>query len=337
MSAVPMVYSSADPGAPQLSGSAGSLVAVLDAVLVDGYGVGADAKAGAGWTKALTAANRRAYRNDPVAGSGFYLQVDDTGTVGDARQALVRGFGALAAFDSGSDPTPTPAQAASGIVVGKSSALSGASAPWLIVADSRFFYLFIKPWVSSPANGRHPYFFGDYLSYKPGDMSNWCLSNNGLTVFNGGGDVDGFVFSSSNTTVTLEVSRPGVYLPDTDASPSSAAAAHLVGGNRGASWRAWGGLGADNVAYPHPISQGLVYSPAYIYEAVGMPRGELPGLLVPRHDKPFPDTVVQVPPTEFAGATSMLPVNFVSEIWSGVSTPDLFGQVLILGGASWWP
>lgn len=337
MSAFASVYSSSDPGAPQLSGTVGSLVALLDAVLVDGYGTGANAKAGAGWTKAFTASNKRAYRNDPVAGSGFYLQVDDTGAVGDARQALVRGYGSLTGLDTGSNPAPTVAQAASGVPVSKSSALSGVSASWLIVADSRFFYLFVNPWVAAPANGRLPYFFGDFISFKPGDMKCWCISRNGLASFNGGGDLDGYVFSTSNTAMTIDQARAAVYVPDSQSSPTSAALAHLVGGNRFSSFASWGGPGADSVAYPHPITQGLVYSSTFIYEAVGMPRGELPGLLVPRHNKPFPDRAAQVPPPEIEGHSMMLPVTFVAEVWSGVASEQQFGQVLLMAGGSWWP
>lgn len=338
MSATPMIYQSTDPGAPQLSGTVGSLVALLDAVLVDGYGIGSNAKQGAGWTKALTAPGKRAYRNDPIAGSGFYLQVDDTGAVGDARQAWVRGFGSLAAFDAGLNPVPTFEQESAGIPVAKSSALTGVSAPWVIVADSRFFYLFLNPWVSNPGNGRHPYFFGDFISFKPGDMKCWCISRNGLSSFNGSENVDSYVFSTTNTAHSIDTSRAALYLPDSQVSPSAAARAHLVGGARGGSYlSAWGGPGADSVAYPHPVTQGLVYSPVFIFEAIGMPRGELPGLLVPRHNKPFPDRVAQIPPSGFAGYAQMFPVTFVAGIWASLSDDSQFGQVLLLTGGSWWP
>lgn len=339
MSSIASIYSSTDPGAPQLSGTVGSVVALLDAVLVDGYGTGANAKAGAGWSRAFTASNKRAYRNDPVAGSGFYLRVDDSGASGGARQALARGYASMTGVDTGTNPTPTVAQATNGVPIAKSSALSGASAPWLIVADSKFFYLFVKPWGVDSLNGFLPYFFGDFISFKPGDMKNWCISRNGLTVFNGSGDVDGYVFSTSNTSAVIETSRAAVHLPDSQTSPAAAALAHLVGGYRATSYTTWGGSGADSVPYPHPITQGLVYSAAFIYEAVGMPRGELPGLLVPRHDKPFPDRVAQVPPLEFGQHSSMVPVNFVAEIWSGLSSDgqyNQFGQVLFLTGGSWW-
>lgn len=340
MSSIASIYSSNDPGAPQLSGTVGSLVALLDAVLVDGYGTGANAKAGAGWSKSFTGGNKRAYRNDPVAGSGFYLRVDDTGASGGARQALVRGYASMTGIDTGSNPTPTVAQATNGVPVAKSSALSGVSAAWLIVADSRFFYLFVKPWVTDPLNGFLPFFFGDFISFKPGDLKNWCISRNGQTVFNGSGDIDGYVFSTSNTSASIEPTRAGVHLPDSQATPAAAALAHLVGGYRAASFTGWGGPGADSVPYPHPITQGLVYSSAFIYEAVGMPRGELPGLIVPRHDKPFPDRVTQVPPVEYSQHNVMLPVTFVAEIWSGLSSDgqmSQFGQVLIVAGGSWWP
>lgn len=336
MTSVSRVYSSTDPGAPQLSGVAGSLVAVLDAVLVDGYGSAANAKPGAGWTKALVGTNKRAYRNDPVAGSGFHLQVDDSGSVGSARQAVVRGYAQMTAFDAGMTPVPTPQVLPSGVPVAKSSQLSGVSTAWVIIADSRFFYLFVNPWINRPSNRPHPYFFGDFISYKPGDMNCWCLSRNGLVSFDGSGDVDGYVFSTDNTPATLDVNRAAIYLPDTYSSPSAPALAHLVGGSRSGGWRPWGSNALDSSVYPNPVTQGLIYSNAFIYEERGMPRGELPGLLVPRHNKPFVDRQPMVPPLEYSAHTAMIPITFAIEVWDGVSSQDLLGQLVFLEGGSWW-
>lgn len=173
------LYMSTDPGAPQLSGLAGSLVTLLDAVLVDGYGAGVDRRNGAGWTKAFTGTNKRAYRNSAVSGTGFYLQVEDPGASGTAGYAFVRGFSTMTAFDTGLNPTPAVASLANGVVVAKSSVLDGGSRQWLILADERIVYIFINPWPT--ANYYHPYFFGDFISYKAGDANNWCIASNGLS------------------------------------------------------------------------------------------------------------------------------------------------------------
>jgi hypothetical protein len=54
------VYRSTDASAPVLTGQVGSLTALLDAVLVNGYG----ALSAAGWTIAQTTTNKRGYKQN---------------------------------------------------------------------------------------------------------------------------------------------------------------------------------------------------------------------------------------------------------------------------------
>ena len=55
---MPTIFKSTDSGAPVLDGQAGSLVTLLDACLVTGYG----SKTALGWAKAFTASSRGVYR-----------------------------------------------------------------------------------------------------------------------------------------------------------------------------------------------------------------------------------------------------------------------------------
>jgi len=328
------IYQSTDVGAPQLSGQAGSLVALLDAVLVDGYGSGADRKPGAGWTKELSAANKRAYRNSPLNGTGFYLQVDDTATVGTARYALVRGYSAMTAFDAGANPTPTTAARADGVVIAKSATLDGGSRKWVIVADGRVFYLFVNPWATG--GQRHPYFFGDFISYKPGDGNNWCVGFNGLSAFNESTDFDQYIFTTQQSYASISVDRSGLFLPTTAASPEGSQPGYLLGGFRNGSWQAWGGPTTTfNGVYPHPITQGLAFNPIQILEGAGLPRGELPGIIVPLHDRPFPDLTRQMAGVGLGSAQTLMPVNFMGEIWANAGSAQE-GQVIFLEGGDWW-
>lgn len=328
------IYQSTDAGAPQLSGQPGSLTALLDAVLVDGYGSGADAKPGAGWTKELTASNKRAYRNNPVSGTGFFLQVDDTATVGTARYALVRGYSAMSAFDVGANPTPTATARANGVVIAKSAALDGASRKWLILADNRVFYLFVNPWASG--GQRHPYFFGDFISYKPGDANSWCVGFNGLSAFNEATDFDQYIFTTQQAYDSISVDRSGLFLPTTAASVETSQPGYLVGGYRSGTWQAWGGPSARfSGAYPNPVTQGLAFNPIQIFEGPGLPRGELPGIIVPLHDRPFPDLARQAAGVGMGSAQSLLPVTFMGEIWANAGSAQE-GQVIFLEGGDWW-
>jgi hypothetical protein len=132
------IYRSDDASAPALSGTVGSMIALLDACLVDGYG----AKAAAGWTKPYTGTNLAAYR----MGTGgtarrMYLRVDDT----NAQIARWRGFDDMTDVNTGTEPFPTVAQQADpGMAHYKSSAASGTARPWVMIATEVFFYLFVQ-------------------------------------------------------------------------------------------------------------------------------------------------------------------------------------------------
>ena len=83
------IYRSTDASAPTLEGVNGSLVALLDACLVNGYG----SQSAAGWTIAYTTTNKRVYRNSTTDGTGFYLNVDDSGSgSGGAQEAAYDGL-----------------------------------------------------------------------------------------------------------------------------------------------------------------------------------------------------------------------------------------------------
>ncbi len=329
------VYMNSDPGAPQLSGQPGSLVALLDAVLVDGYGVGTERKSPAGWTREIVGVNKRSYRNSPANGTGFFLEIDDTASVGSARYACARGYASMSEFGQGTLPTPSPAQRPNGVVIAKSSTLDGDSRRWLIIADDRMVYLFVNPWPAD--NGRHPYFFGDFNSYKPGDASAWCICEPGMGTWTSSEDIALAIFTTENSWNYIDGGRPALYLPSSLATPGASSPAYLVGGYRGSgSYNAWGGPGGSSyAAYPDPVSQGLLYNPVQIFERALVVRGELPGIVAPVHLRPFPDLARQVPGAGLESAESLLPVTFTGELWSGSSAGQQ-GQVVILEGGGWW-
>lgn len=126
-------YRSTDSGAPTLSGTAGSLIALLDACLVDGYG----AKAAAGWTKNYSGTNKAVYR--PSHGNRYYLRVLDDGSDGTqgARLARVRGYETMSDVDTGTGEFPTDAQVSGGLYMGKSSTLDSTARPWVVLADGK--------------------------------------------------------------------------------------------------------------------------------------------------------------------------------------------------------
>lgn len=166
-------YYSADASAPTLTGSAGSLVALLDACLVNGYG----AKAGAGWSIAYTGTNKRDYKQG-AGSNGYYLDVDDSGPT-TAKEARMRGFEAMTALGTGTMPFPTTAQLSPGIVCRKSASADATARPWYLIADATCFYLFVDTGDYTGPNYAFGFMFGDFFSYKSGDTYNTAIMGRG--------------------------------------------------------------------------------------------------------------------------------------------------------------
>ena len=122
---MPTVYRSTDTDAPVLTGITGSLIAVLDACLVNGYGD----KSAAGWTKAFSGTNQAAYRNDHTAGaSGAYFLIEDDAPGGTSGgDSRLTAYGTMTAIDAGTNDTD-PQWFRKG-------AATGDSRPWIVVAD----------------------------------------------------------------------------------------------------------------------------------------------------------------------------------------------------------
>lgn len=168
------VYRSTDASAPVLTGVAGSLTALLDAVLVNGYG----ALPAAGWTINQTAASKRGYKQNLTGAnnaSGMLLYVDDTAPgTGGAKEARVCGFETMSAITpTGTGQFPLTAQSAVGtgqLVIRKSNTADAIARPWTCIANGQTIYLFIESgdWASPVA--AMPFIFGDFKPYKVSDQ-----------------------------------------------------------------------------------------------------------------------------------------------------------------------
>jgi len=126
MSSTIIHYTSLDSSAPQLTGAAGSLIAILDACLVNGYG----SKSPAGWTKEYSGTNVASYRNPTTGGrNGVYLDVKDT----NATYYTCRGYETMTAIDTGTEPFGVHANNSIGYK---------ASARWQLFACNKYVYFF---------------------------------------------------------------------------------------------------------------------------------------------------------------------------------------------------
>jgi hypothetical protein len=155
------LYQSTDTSAPSLTGQNGSLITVLDACLVNGYGT----QAAAGWTKAFSGTNKAAYRMG--LGLQNYVRIYDDGSSGDGRQALTRGFETMSDVDNGLLPFPTVQQRLQGIFILKSTVADNTARPWKILADERTVYIFTMPDGSTFWSG---WMYGEVKSFVNSDL-----------------------------------------------------------------------------------------------------------------------------------------------------------------------
>jgi hypothetical protein len=163
-------YRSTDASAPTLTGQNGSLVSLLDACLVNGYG----SQSAAGWTIAYTTTNKRVYQNSSSSGTGFYLNIDDSGSgSGGAREALMTGFQSATGIGTGTGQFPTFSQMNIGIgsvVCRKSNTADSTVRSWTLVADNTVLYFFAESGDFIVPIQPNFFAFGDFFSYASSDL-----------------------------------------------------------------------------------------------------------------------------------------------------------------------
>lgn len=134
-------YSSTDASAPVLTGENGKLVALMDAILHDGYG----ALSGAGWAITFTAANKRVYTQGAGSNGRVLRLLDDGSLTGAARDCAWRGGLSASDIDtlSGAFPDPTTQEAVGSYCVRKSKTADNVARAWKCWADKKSFIIFI--------------------------------------------------------------------------------------------------------------------------------------------------------------------------------------------------
>lgn len=291
------VYRSSDAGAPVLSGTVGSLIGLLDACLVNGYG----AKAAAGWTKPYTSgANKAAYRMATGGGrTGFYLSVDDNGPgAGGAREAFLTGFQTLTAFNTGTGQFPSSGQLnigttpAGAVIARKSSTADATVRQWTIVADESVVYLFLETidYTAPDARVSCCAMFGDIFSYAATDNYKCMLiGRNGV---NDGGSsyemmnwLNGSISTNTAPGHFMAAAQTGLSTSLPCGKHTDVAKLGSLAGNKGSGttrqFNGAHGLGAAqatsvNLQYPNPTDGGLLMAPLWVNHNYGV-RGYMKG------------------------------------------------------------
>lgn len=257
-------FYSAMAGAPTVSGTAGSLIATLDACLVHGFGVkvvdsatvsngvcrlsfasGVSAAtqetmilvsgaspaalngeqkvtavasgrvefktnlpdgvvtdsisfklAPLGWEKVFSKTNVAVYRSADITGTRAYYRVDDT----NALFARVQMYESMTDVDTG--VAVSPQSPAGGYYWHKRSAAAGTGVYWVLLGDSRGFYLCVAPNASSAQGGSNGYglythYAGDLNSYRSGDAWSAILTGAPTATYS---DTSGCVFTTMAAT-----------------------------------------------------------------------------------------------------------------------------------------
>lgn len=159
----PKYYASSDASAPVLTGQNGTMIALLEAILVNGYG----SKAAAGWTKPYSTTNIAVFQM-ASGGTNCVLRVLDDGSTptSAAREAQCRAAESASGHSTIADPFPLTANIADGVNIWRKSTTADSTARvWKCVADGRFFAL----WVEHSSTQSELHMFGDLEPVYPGD------------------------------------------------------------------------------------------------------------------------------------------------------------------------
>ena len=242
------LYRSTDASAPVLTGQVGTLLTVLDAVLVNGYG----SKTAAGWTKPYSGTNTAQYRM-AAGGTGCDLYVNDNGPgAGGAREARINGFKTGSAIGAGTGQFPTTGQMAapSGALVARKSTTADSTArAWTIIADDHTIYMFIETADQTAPMCSYPWMFGDFSSYAPSDANNCTII--GRTIENSA------AFCPNNT-----LSTTGLYESFGHLCPmNTTGLSNVLGGHYASA--SWTGIGGSIAVGKHSdqAKMGLSSSP----------------------------------------------------------------------------
>lgn len=268
------IYQSTDSGAPILNGLTGSLLALLDAILVTGYGT----QPGAGWLKPIPNTGSFGCFQLPSGSTGHYLFVGDSGSNGQGgAEAYLQGWDSITDFNefavTGSNQFPTLAQLAlgRGSVIGrKSTAPTAVARTWIAFADSRSLYFNVL--TGDTANVYYSFMFGEFFSIKSGSV------DTGRTMIVGRTTVSSSAASIEKLdtlTNTLGSATQGHF------------AAHAFGGGgssitlnkHGDTAKANSGtILAGNVAFFNASDSGLYISPVWVVDnATSTIRGRMRG------------------------------------------------------------
>jgi hypothetical protein len=242
-------YTSDMAGAPSITHAYSTLIAVLDACLVNGFG---DHPA-AGFSKVYSATNLAVYRTNAVEGNRYYLRVND-GVA--SSSAIIHGYRSMTGVSTGSGKFPS----ADAYVFKRS---DSGNRPWALFTDGQTIHFYVSPAGSSYSGG---FCFGDIISYTNNDTYNVAL----------------IASASAGTSAQLNLNVSGT------GTMSWLAGGYAQGGSPAEMGRYSHGASPtwfsnSQQLYPAPATGQLMVARVECWEVDNQFRGLLPGLFNPVH------------------------------------------------------
>jgi hypothetical protein len=202
-------FDSTDVGAPTLPGNlAGSLITLLDAILVSGYG----SRTALGWTKLYSSGGTGAIYQK-ASGTTMLLRVDDSGSHATltTRVAIVRGYESATGYSTGlTDAFPLVAQVSdTNCLWLKSDTNSATARPWQAWGDESVMYLCVQ---TNGTTQGDVYVFGDMESVRGADAFN-CFINTRNSVSVGANLA--FTAPMTSTYTTAQAGNIATYMART--------------------------------------------------------------------------------------------------------------------------
>lgn len=232
--------------------------------------------AGAGWTKPFTGTNKAVFQQG-AGSNGMYYRVDDAGT-GSAAYARVVAYENMTGVDTGTNPFPTDTQVTGGCYFAKAITANAVARPWLAVASEKHFVFMLEPQGDAAWSTGQGVFFGDIVSYKPGDQfGTQFMCYNGAGVTSGG--------TMNHLKNSVNSTNPGDHYL---ARPHTQSGTSLNNGKVSQLSKLNGGnMGVAGAPYPDPVRNALLMAPVEVTEGATTIRGLLPGVWAPLHAKPL--------------------------------------------------
>ncbi len=265
------IVTSADAGVPSLTNAVGSMVALLDYLLVTKLG----------WTKPFTGTNKAAFKQ-PAGTNGFYVRIEDLTTA--TNSPTIRGFETMTDVDNGTGPFPGPAHVGTAFPTMNKSQ-SSTPCGWFFISNGKMWYLCVCYSTTAAQimnSGGSLYGFGDIKSNIPGDGYHTMVLASAST----GGDntgTGGVTLTQGSTAWVNTTSFSGIagnwiarrYTQFGGAQNMTKFTDFHLGG-------ATANMGAGNLPYPDPVTNSLRMSRVNVAEP-NCVRGYLPGVWSHNH------------------------------------------------------